>query len=102
VSGLQELQENVWLFEFSGGEDKRRVLVGCPWSFDCHALVLNEFDGKTQPSQMQFRYSPVWIQVHDMPLLCMTHEVGVKIEESLGEIEDVDVLQVMVQDEGVA
>ena len=88
---FKELQENVWLFEFFGGEDKRRVLKGRPWPFDRHALVLNEFDGKAQPSQMQLRYSPIWIQVHDMPLLCMTRGVGVKIGASLGEIEEVDI-----------
>jgi hypothetical protein len=43
------------------------------------------------PTQMQFQHSPFWIQVHDMPLLCMTKGVGVKIGESLGEVEDVDV-----------
>ncbi|XP_059429272.1 uncharacterized protein LOC132163092 [Corylus avellana] len=88
---FKELQDNCWLFEFAGRDDKRRVLEGRPWSFDRHALVLNDFDGKTPPSQMQFRHSPVWIQVHDMPLLCMNRGVGIKIGASLGEIEDVDV-----------
>ena len=58
---FKKVQENVWLFEFTGEEDKQRVLEGRPWSFDRHALVLNDIDGKTQPSQMQFRHSSVWI-----------------------------------------
>jgi hypothetical protein len=88
---FKELQDNCWLFEFSGNEDKRRVLEGRPWSFDRFVLVLNEFDGKTPPSQMQFRHSPIWVQIHDMPLLCMTKVVGEKIGASLGVLEDVDV-----------
>lgn len=77
-------------FKFSEKADKRRVLAGRPWSFDQQMLVLNEFDGKTPPSQMAFTHSPFWIQVHDMPLLCMCKAVGTKIGSSLGELEDVD------------
>jgi hypothetical protein len=88
---FKELQDNCWLFDFSGEADKRRVLEGRPWSFDRHALVIQEFDGKIAVSRMHFRHSPIWIQVHDMPLLCMTKGVGMKIGASLGDVEDVDV-----------
>lgn len=88
---FKELQENLWLFEFSDNEDKRRVMEGRSWSFDRHILVLNEFDGTTPPPHMKFDHSPIWVQVHDMPLLCMTKRVGEKIGESMGVLEDVDV-----------
>jgi hypothetical protein len=41
-------------------------------------------------SQMKFTHSPFWIQVHDMPLLCMNKVVGTRIGESMGTVEDVD------------
>jgi hypothetical protein len=88
---FKDLQDNLWLFEFTEEEDKYRVLAGRPWSFDRHILVLNEFDGQCPPSQMAFLHSPMWIQVHDMPLLCMTKSIGAKIGASLGVLEDVDV-----------
>jgi hypothetical protein len=87
---FKEFQENCWLFEFAGEDDKRRVLEGRPWSYDRYALVLNDFDGNTPPSLMQFQHTPIWIQVHDLPLLCMNRGVGTKIGASLGEIVDVD------------
>ena len=87
----KEIFDNVWLFEFMDGEDKRQVLKGRLWSFDRRVIVLEDFDGTMPPTQMQFEYSPFWIQVHDMSLLCMTKGVGVKIGESLGVVEDVDV-----------
>jgi hypothetical protein len=88
---FRELQDNCWLFEFSGDSDKQRVLAGRPWSYDRFALVLKEFDGKIALSQMDFMHTPIWVQVHDMPLLCMNRGVGVKIGASLGTVEDVDV-----------
>ncbi|XP_059441720.1 uncharacterized protein At4g02000-like [Corylus avellana] len=66
-------------------------MEGRPWSFDRQILVLKDFDGEIPPSQMDFSFSPIWIQVHDMPLLCMTKGVGSRIGESMGVLEDVDV-----------
>jgi hypothetical protein len=87
---FKELNDNIWLFEFEEVDDLRRVLEGRPWSFDRQMLVINEFDGKTPPAQMAFKHSLFWVQVHDMPLLCMTKGIAVKIGESLGRLEDVD------------
>jgi hypothetical protein len=88
---FKELGNNIWFFEFTEENDKRRVMEGKPWSFDKQIVVLNEFNGSTKPSHMEFTRSPFWIQVHDMPLLCMNKSVGTKIGESLGQLEDVDV-----------
>jgi hypothetical protein len=87
---FKELDDNIWLFEFKDIDDMRRVLAGRPWSFDRQILVLNEFDGTTPPSQMAFNHSPFWVQIHDMPLLCMTKGIGTKIGESMGCLMEVD------------
>jgi hypothetical protein len=88
---FKEVQDNLWIFEFEEDGDKRRVFEGRPWSYDRQILVINELDCNLPPSQMQFSLSPIWVQVHDMPLICMTKGVGEKIGESLGILEDVDV-----------
>jgi hypothetical protein len=31
---FKELQDNLWLFEFSDAIDKRRVLAGRPWAYE--------------------------------------------------------------------
>lgn len=49
-----------------------------------------DFDESVPPAQMEFTYSPFWIQVHDMPLICMNKGVGTKIGESLEALEYVD------------
>jgi hypothetical protein len=55
---FNEIQPNLWLFEFTEEADKKQVLDGRPWSYDPTILVLNDFDGKTPPSQMDFSHSP--------------------------------------------
>jgi hypothetical protein len=87
---FKEIQPNVWIFEFSKESDKYRVLKGRPWSFDRSLLALTEFDGGIPSSLWNFTSSPFWIQIHDMPLICMTKSIGSKIGESLGILEAVD------------
>jgi hypothetical protein len=87
---FKEITENLWVFEFSERDDLRRVMDGRPWTYDRYILVLNLLNGSIPPSQMVFTSSPFWVQIHDMPLLCMNKEVGSKIGQSLGEVLSVD------------
>ena len=64
---------------------------GRPWSFEQQILALQEFDGKTPPSQLALTHSAFWVQIHDMPLVCMTKKMGIRIGESIGKVEDIDV-----------
>ena len=81
---VQEIGENLFIFEFTKERDKARVLGGCPWLFDRHLLLLHEFDGLTPPREFTFKSSPVWVQVFDLPLYHMTEKVGELIEKAMG------------------
>jgi hypothetical protein len=89
---IKELQDNLWLFKFYDVLNKNRIMEGRLWSFDQQILVLNDFNGRTPPSQLDFSHSLIWVQVHDMLLLCMNKAVGTKIRDSLGQLMDVDVV----------
>lgn len=80
---FKEIQDNLWLFEFNEESNKKRVLDGQPWCYEHTILILNEFDGRTPPSQMEFISSPIWVQIHDMPLGCMNRRMGMKIGGSI-------------------
>jgi hypothetical protein len=88
---FKELHDNLWLLEFSNVDDKRRVMEGRPWLFDRSVLVLKEIDEEIPPLQMDFSKVLLWVQVHDMPLMCMNRDVGVKIGQSIGMVEEIDV-----------
>jgi len=86
-----ELHDNLWLLEFSNLADKRRIKEGRSWLFDRSLLVLKELDDNVPSLQMDFSSALFWIQVHDMPLTCMNREVELRIGQSIGLVEDVDV-----------
>ena len=81
---VQEIGENLFIFEFTEERDKARVLGGCPWLFDRHLLLLHEFDGLTPPREFTFKSSLLWVQVFDLPLYHMTEGVGKLIEKAMG------------------
>jgi hypothetical protein len=81
----------MWLLEFANEADKRRVKDGRPWLFDRCVLFLKEMEDSTPPLQMDFTKALFWVQVHDMPLTCMTKEVGLRIGGTLGTVDEVDV-----------
>lgn len=60
------------------------LLIAIFWSW-------MHFDDSLQPSQMDFKHSPFWVQVHDLPLICMSVAVASKIGLSLGEFVSTDV-----------
>lgn len=88
---FKEIHDNVWLLEFSNMADKWRVMEGRTWLFDRSVLVLKEVDEDIPPLQMDFSKVLFWVQVHDMPLTCMNREVGIRIGQSIGMVEDIDV-----------
>jgi hypothetical protein len=42
---------------------------------------------------MEFSVSPIWVQIHNMPLGCMNREAGFQIGSTLGKVEDVAVAE---------
>ena len=88
---FKEIQPNIWMFEFSQETDKLKVLEGHPWSFDWFLFALSDFDGSIPSSQWDFTSSPFWIQIHNLPLICMMKAIGSKIGHSLGILEAMDI-----------
>lgn len=87
---FKEIQENLWVIEFAEMKDKKMVLAGRPWLFDRHLVALEELDGSTIPTQMKFTKAAFWIQVHDIPPVCMSKAVGYNIGASLGPVVAVE------------
>ena len=93
---FKEVGTNLFLIDFENQWDKDRILEGRPWTFDGDLVSLVDFDGVTPPSQLDFDKADFWVRMYDLPLACMSVEVGNQIGATMGEVEEVD-----VNDEGV-
>ncbi|KAL5823176.1 hypothetical protein ACOSQ4_021076 [Xanthoceras sorbifolium] len=87
---IENVKENVFVFQFQNQVDKRRVLMGGPWSFDKCLIVLEEPLGDCKFLEMGFTTVQFWIQLHNVPLVCMTKEIGWALGNKLGRVLDID------------
>jgi hypothetical protein len=88
---FKNLGPNLFLIEFQHEWDKVRIMEGRPWQFDRDLFSMADFDGRTPPSELEFEKVPFWVRMYDMPLACMSREMGQRIGASMGVVEEVDV-----------
>lgn len=87
---VSDMGENKVMFLFQTKEDMERVLLLSLWSFDKYLLILHKLVRGEAVKDIKFDKSPLWIQIHGLPTMCQTREVGISIEATLGEVEKVD------------
>ena len=88
---ISEIDEEIFLVEFGDGRDKKKVLDMCPWSYEKQLILIQEFDGKLTPKEVDIRWAPFWIQIYNLPLNCRTKEIGLAIGARMGEVLEIDV-----------
>ncbi|KAK2647699.1 hypothetical protein Ddye_015188 [Dipteronia dyeriana] len=87
---IEPVTSNMFIFYFRDNEDRQKIIVGEPWSFD-NALVALEIPvGKGKIENLSFQYGDLWVQIHQFPLLCMTKDIGRFLGGMIGEVIDVD------------
>lgn len=91
--GLQvsKIEDNLYLAEFGDSRDKKKVMEMRPWSYEKQLVLMREFEGELVPKEIRLRWSPFCIQIHNLPLKCMTSGTGYMIGAKIGEVFEVDV-----------
>ena len=84
---VNDAGNNMVLFDFELEVDVEKVLMGEPWTFNRHLVVLERYYGSTLVQKLHFRTTSFWVQIHDLPFLFLTTGVGVSIGETLGVVE---------------
>ncbi|TXG66222.1 hypothetical protein EZV62_007497 [Acer yangbiense] len=87
---IEALKDNIFAFHFQNPDDKRKIISGGPWSFNDALIVMEEPEGKGDIIHMQFTKVEFWIQIHNVPMLCMTKDIGCFLGTIVGEVVEVD------------
>ncbi|KAK2965658.1 hypothetical protein RJ640_002901 [Escallonia rubra] len=88
---IKKAGEQLIMVQFFHRLDKQRVMDGSPWSFDKQLLILKEYDGDIQPSEIDLTWSPFWIQIHNLPFNQREKGTGEAISKKCGQVLDIDV-----------
>ncbi|KAG5525263.1 hypothetical protein RHGRI_031816 [Rhododendron griersonianum] len=90
---VMEVGGGIYQFVFGKESDLLRVIAGGPWLYNNHFIVLHRWEEGLRPEQINFSYSPFWIQLRALPLEFMSIEVGRKMIVGFGEVQEVMMAQ---------
>lgn len=83
-------RDNIYLFCFKSISDKIDVVQKSPWSVMNNLMVLEEVQKGVTVEEMDFSLCPFWIQVHGLPISCMTKANASKIGKQFVELIEVE------------
>lgn len=82
---IEIMGDNIFLFKFATEEEKKRVFMGeGVWHFGRSLLVLTELVGISGIKDQSFTHASSWVQMHNIPIMCMNKDVIRKIGEKIG------------------
>lgn len=94
LQGAYEIEafgQNIFLFRFALLTDRKRILEGGLWIFYSNLLVLKELDAFANPASTNFDFAELWVQIHKVPMICMSRRWGFELGKSVGQVVDVDI-----------
>ncbi|KAL9412274.1 hypothetical protein AB3S75_045822 [Citrus x aurantiifolia] len=87
---VESLGDNTFIFKLPSESEKKRILYGGPWHFDRSLLVITEPRGVGDVKRQDFTHASFWVQIHNMPIMCMDREIIKEIGGRIGEVQEVE------------
>ncbi|KAK1556553.1 hypothetical protein Q3G72_007479 [Acer saccharum] len=72
---FEALEGNLFACYFKNTEDRKYVQSGGPWTFDRAIIALEEPSGTGDIAHMKLNKVDFWVQIHNLPLLCLTEDI---------------------------
>jgi hypothetical protein len=86
---IRDMNDNKLVFVFEDEADRERVMMGEPWAYDKHLVILKRIEEDEAIEEVEFRETSFWVQLHGLPVRRMNHEVANALGSSLGKIDRV-------------
>ena len=86
---IESMGENTFLFKFASEGEKKRVLKGGPWHFDKALIVMTKPAGLGEVTKKNFTHVSFWVQILNVPIMCMNTEMLRELGESIRRVEEV-------------
>ena len=58
---INEVKDELYLVEFGDGQDKKRIMEMCPWTYEKYLILLREFESEQVPKDISLWQSPFWV-----------------------------------------
>lgn len=81
---IKELETNLYLFQFYHEVDVKRIMEGCPWSFNRRALIMKRLAVGDNPRNVMLNKMEIWVQVYDLKVGFMSESILQSVGNSIG------------------
>ncbi|KAK3223533.1 hypothetical protein Dsin_010558 [Dipteronia sinensis] len=86
---IESVGENIFMFYFTNMEDRNRIWQRGPWYFDKSLIALEKPTGMGDISCLGFNTVELWVQIHDVPIMCMNRRTAKWLAEQIGGVIDI-------------
>nr|XP_020194051.1 uncharacterized protein LOC109779841 [Aegilops tauschii subsp. strangulata] len=86
---FREAGSNRFIFQMFCLGDWKKVVHGGPWLFRNYAVVIEDYDGKTDPEEYALDGVFLWAQIHKVPDLYCHPEVVDELARRIGKVREV-------------
>ncbi|TXG68535.1 hypothetical protein EZV62_003470 [Acer yangbiense] len=86
---IEVVGDNTFMFYFNNPEDRDRIWQRGPWHFDRSLIVLEKPEGMGDISQLCFNKAEFWVQIHDIPIMCMNKRMAKWLAEQIGRVVEI-------------
>lgn len=69
---------------------RKGSLWGGPWHFDKALIVLTEPASIRDIKDQSFTHTTFWVQIHNIPIMCMNREAIQKLWERIGLVKEIE------------
>ncbi|KAK1566944.1 hypothetical protein Q3G72_006375 [Acer saccharum] len=85
---IEALEGNLFACYFKNMDDRKYIQSGGTWTFDRAIIAFKEPSGTGNIAHMKFNRVEFWVQIHKLPLLCLTKDIGTFLGKMIGEIDN--------------
>ncbi|PPR92830.1 hypothetical protein GOBAR_AA27842 [Gossypium barbadense] len=87
---ITDLGNKCYIFQLFNEVDVQRVIVGTPWFFNSHLLLLHRIQKGENLSVLLLNFSEFWVQIHELPTGLMSESIARQFGDFLGKFLDYD------------
>ncbi|TXG53380.1 hypothetical protein EZV62_022549 [Acer yangbiense] len=86
---VEKMDDNLFVFYFPRKEVRGLVWARGPWHFDNHIIVLEKLEGPRDMASMEFKMVDFWVQIHQVPMLCMNSRITKILAKQIGIVVEI-------------
>ncbi|KAK3225745.1 hypothetical protein Dsin_005607 [Dipteronia sinensis] len=86
---IELIGDNTFMFYFVNPEERDRFWQRGSWHFGKSLIVLEKPEGSGDVSRLGFQGVEFWIQIHDIPIICMNRRIARWLAEQIGRVIEI-------------